>query len=100
MSRTLFVDCPVCQEILEVNPETGKVIKHQQSKIKGKSKEDAFSDALKETQEREKKLTEQFDQAKLAEREKLKKLEEKFKEKKKKVDSGEVEDPLRPFDLD
>jgi len=100
MPRTIFVDCPVCQEILEVNTETGKVIKHQQSKLKGKSKEDAFSDALKETQDRDKKLTEQFDKAKLEEKEKLKKLEDRFNEKKKKADSGDPERPIRPFDLD
>lgn len=101
MKQNLMVHCPCCEQILEVHPETGKVIRHFESKLKGKTKDQAFLDVLKETKNREDKLTQQFDSAKLEEKEKMKKLEEKFKEKKKKIDSGDDEEgPLRPFDLD
>lgn len=102
MSKTIFVNCPACQEFMEINTENGKILRHQPSKTKGKSKEQAFLEALDETKERERKLTQQFDSAKDAEKEKLKKLEEKFRKKKGKIDSGVDEDegPVRPFDLD
>lgn len=103
MSKTIFVTCPVCQEFMEVNAENGKVIKHQESKTKGKTKDKAFDEALEDTKDRESKLSQQFDSAKLAEKEKLKKLDKLFKEKKKKIDSGEEgeeDKPIRPFDLD
>jgi len=102
MKQNIMVHCPCCEMILEVNPENGKVIRHFESKLKGKTKDQAFLDVLKETQGRESKLSQQFDAAKLEEKEKMKRLEEKFKEKKKKIDSGEdtEEGPLRPFDMD
>ncbi len=101
MAQKIMVTCPCCDRILEVNPENGKVIRNFESKLKGKTKDKAFTDALSETKDREGKLAQQFDSAKLEEKEKMKKLENIFKEKKKKIDSGEDDEtPLRPFDLD
>ncbi len=101
MAQTIMVHCPCCERVLEVNPETAKVVRHFESKTKGKTKDQAFWDALEETKHRENKLAKQFDTVKFEEKEKMKRLEEKFKEKKKKIDSGEEEEgPLRPFDLD
>lgn len=102
MAQNIFVTCPCCDRILEVNPLNGKVVRHFESKLKGKTKDQAFLQALEETKERENKLAQQFDAAKDEQKEKLRKLEEKFREKKKKIDSGEDEEegPIRPFDLD
>ncbi|MDP8263108.1 MAG: hypothetical protein P9M13_07385 [Candidatus Ancaeobacter aquaticus] len=102
MARTLYVTCPTCKELLEVDRESGKVVKHFKSKKaeKGDSS-DLLKDVLDDVKNQGSKLDAQFNDAKQKEKDKAKTFDDVFKkgidEAKK---SKDLKPDIRPFDLD
>ncbi|HSR50527.1 MAG TPA: hypothetical protein VLV83_06835 [Acidobacteriota bacterium] len=91
--KRLKVTCPCCRSELQVDPETGLVLKHSRQKSSA-----SFEEALKREQERRGKADQLFDQAFDNERKRSSDLEKKFR---KAFDSlDDLDDPVRPFDLD
>ncbi|HSR68085.1 MAG TPA: hypothetical protein VLU25_09090 [Acidobacteriota bacterium] len=91
--KRIKVSCPCCHSELTVDRETGLVIKHSRQRSAA-----SFDEALEREQQRRGKADELFAKAFENERKRTSDLEKKFREA---FDSqDELEDPVRPFDLD
>lgn len=91
--KRIKVSCPCCHSELTVDPETGLVINHNRQKSTA-----SFDEALKRERDRRGKADDLFAQAFENERKRTSDLEKKFREA---FDSqDELDDPVRPFDLD
>lgn len=98
--RTVYVTCPMCKGMLEVNTENGKVVRHFEARDKSQAG-DTLAEAVAAAKSSTARTEEKFKIAQEQERHKLKRLEETFREKKKAVEeSGDTERPVRPIDLD
>lgn len=99
MSRTIYVTCPECQELMEVDSQTGKVKKHYQSK-----KKEASADLLKEQIDSMKheasKREEIFNKAHSEREKKLNQLDQLFVEEKNKIQKEGITKPKNIFDLE
>jgi hypothetical protein len=101
MSRSFYVDCPCCKALLEVDAETGHVIKKWTASERNRPGEDKMTAALKKIEEDKKKREGLFDKTKSGLEEHKKKMDEVFQQQVEKVKKeGVKENPLRPFDLD
>jgi hypothetical protein len=99
-ARTVYVNCPFCKGMLEVNTENGKVVRRFEPKeIPADS--DLLSEGLKAVKGGEATRDQMFREAQEKEKHKLERLERAFKEKKKEVvESGDISRPESPFDLE
>ena len=102
MARTIYVDCPFCDGLLEVDPSSGEVVQKWDAKDKpGAEGGDKMSSALKKLSDAKKKRTSLFDVKQSELNEQKKKLSGEFqKEVDKAKKEGVKENPFRPFDLD
>lgn len=92
-SNRIEVVCPCCESKLTVDPNTGLVL-HSETKKTGYS----FEQALHEVKSRKEKSDELFAKAFVDEKRRQESLEEKFKEA---LESKEeLDEPVRPWDLD
>ncbi len=99
-ARTVYVTCPMCKGMLEVNTEDGKVVRHFEAKEKGQSG-DALADAVQAARSSAALTEEKFKAAREQEKHKMERIEKAFRDKKKEVeDSGDTGRPIRPIDLD
>lgn len=99
-ARTVYVNCPFCKGMLEVNAENGKVVRRFEPKEIPEGG-DALSEGLKAVKEGEAQRERMFLDAREKEKHKLDRLEQAFKEKKREVEeSGDVGRPPSPFDLE
>jgi len=101
MTKTIYVDCPFCEGMLEINTETGKVVQKWAPGEKKQSADDKLSAALKKIDEGKKKRATLFDQTQEVLADQKKKAESSFlKEVERIKKEGVVEKPTNPFDLD
>jgi len=99
-ARTVYVTCPLCGGMLEVDTENGKVVRHFKAKPKMES-EDTLIEGLKAVKAGEGVRDEKFREAREKEKSKIERIESLFREKKREVEeSGDTSKPLRPIDLD
>lgn len=100
MSETFIIDCPCCKTQIEVDKNTGKVLKHWEKK-QLKPGADPMQEALKKMQEDKSRLDAYFNGAGKSMEDKKKELMDKFEKEKKKIEeSGDTSRPPSPFDLD
>ena len=85
--------CPHCQSSLTVEPKTGLVLHSKEKKS-----DYSFDDALSKMKSQKDKSDEVFQQAFVDEKDRQANLEEKFHKALESKD--ELEDPIRPYDLD
>ena len=99
-ARTVYVNCPFCKGMLEVDTENGKVVRRFEAKEMPEGG-DALSEGLKAFKEGEAERERMFREAQEKERHKVERRERAFNEKKKEVEeSGDVGRPPSPFDLE
>lgn len=100
MARTIYVNCPKCKELLEVDASNGKVIQHFASKKKEGS-EDLLGDTLQEIKEKDEQVDKIFNQVKDKSGKRLEEADKLFKEKAEDIKKkGDAEKPKNIFDLD
>ncbi len=92
-SKNVKVECPCCQASLLVNTRTGLVLHSEKKKL-----DYSFENAVQDVEDRKQKAAELFDKAFVDEKKRQQGLEEKFREALKSKD--ELDDPIRPWDLD
>lgn len=102
MARTLYVNCPNCKELLEVDAEDGKVIKHFKSTLAEKAgSSDVLTDIIHDVKTKGEKLDARFKDAREKEKEKSKTIDDVFKKSIEKAKQDKDTKPdIRPFDLD
>jgi septal ring factor EnvC (AmiA/AmiB activator) len=102
MTRTIYVTCPNCKELLEVDAEGGKVVKHFKSRLAEKAgSADVLTDIIKDVKSKGEKLDAQFKDAKEKEKEKSRTIDDVFKKSIEKAKRSKDNKPgIRPFDLD
>ena len=99
MARTVYVTCPFCGAMLEVDTHNGRVVRHFAPREEGGSG-DPLADALREVREGTSRREEMFKKARMEEERKIEILEKAFHEKKKEVEeSGDTSRPIRDIDL-
>lgn len=101
MSKTIYVACPFCEGMLEIDPEKSAVVAKWGPGEKGKTSEEKMSDALKKLEDGKKRRANLFDKTREAMEDQKKKLDNVFKDEVDRVKKeGVKENPIRPFDLD
>jgi len=99
-ARTVYVNCPFCRGMLEVNVENGKVVRRFEPK-EIPDGGDLLSEGLKAVRGGEAARERMFQDAREKEKHKLDRIERAFREKKKEVEeSGDIGRPESPFDLE
>lgn len=99
-ARTVYVTCPFCSGMLEVNAENGTVIRRFEAKAPPPGG-DKLAEAVEEVKRGAETREEKFKAAQEKEKHKLSKLEQAFRDKKRETEeSGDTGRPLRPFDLE
>lgn len=99
-AHTVYVTCPFCKGMLEVNTENGKVVRRFEPKEVPEGG-DRLAEGLKAVREGEAQRERMFLDAREKEQHKLERLERAFREKKKEVEeSGDVSRPQSPFDFE
>jgi uncharacterized protein YpuA (DUF1002 family) len=100
MAKTVYVNCPFCEGMMEINSETGEIVGKWSAAEKTKD-EDKMSSALKKIEEAKKKRAGLFDSKKEELESQKKKNEDVFRKEVEKVKKeGLGEKPFRPLDLD
>jgi hypothetical protein len=101
MAKTIYVSCPHCEGLMEVNSETGQIVQKWAPGEKGADGENKIAAALKKMEEDKKRRVGLFDQTKDDLEAQKKKLENVFKKEVDRIKKeGIKENPIRPFDLD
>jgi hypothetical protein len=100
MAKTIYVDCPYCKGMMEIDLESGKVINKWSHEERNQDAGDKMSSALKKIEEGKKKRATLFDKTKDGLEEQRKKLEESFRQQVEKAKKEKPEKPFTPFDLD
>src|SRR4051812_36031970 len=101
MAKTIYVSCPFCEGMMEVNAETGAIVQKWPPKQKAAGDGDKMSSALKKLEEDKKKRAGLFDKKKEEMEGQKKKIEDAFKKEVERAKKeGVSENPFRPFDLD
>ncbi|MEI6633232.1 MAG: hypothetical protein WCP22_05355 [Chlamydiota bacterium] len=99
-ARTVYVNCPFCKGMLEINTENGRVVRSFEPKEIPEDG-DLLSEGLKAVKGGEATRDRMFREAQEKEKHKLERLERAFKEKKKEVvESGDISRPESPFDME
>ncbi|MCK9181655.1 MAG: hypothetical protein M0P13_02075 [Fibrobacteraceae bacterium] len=81
MSEPLEIECPLCHGIITVDRETGKILSHQEKKIRP-----SFEAFLESQKTRTEDLNKKFEEAKEKEKLRLSNIEKKFEAAKKNKD--------------
>ena len=98
--KTFYVNCPFCEGMMEIDAETGEMIKKWPAKEKSKTG-DTMGDALKKLEEDKKKREGLFDRRKSEIEDQKKRAEDVFRKGVDKIKKeGLGEGPPTPFDLD
>ena len=100
MSKTTYVDCPLCSGLLEVDLESGKVVGKWAPGEKEKSGSDKMASALKKLQEDKNRRNDLFSIKKVEIEGQKKKLADDFAKEVERVKKKGVEKPFRPQYLD
>lgn len=98
--RTVYVTCPICRAMIEVNAENGTVVRHFEPRARAGA-DDTLAEGLKAVKSGEAARDEKFRAAREQEKSKMARIEDLFREKQREVEkSGDTGKPLRPIDLD
>jgi hypothetical protein len=97
--RSITVKCPGCREVLEVDPQTGEVLRHR-AEAKPKPGADFFDARLREIEEEKARREAVVSQGREKEKAKQGDFEKLFKKVKEEHAGGKAEKPLRPIDID
>jgi uncharacterized protein YpuA (DUF1002 family) len=101
MAKTIYVNCPFCKGMMEIDTESGELINKWSHEERSQGAEDKMSSALKKIEQDKKKRATLFDKTKGELEGQKKKLEESFREQVERAKKeGTPEKPFRPFDLD
>jgi hypothetical protein len=99
-ARTVYVNCPFCKGMLEVNTENGAIVRRFEAREMPEGS-DALSEGLKAFKEGAAQRERMFREAQEQEKRRFERIERAFREKKREVDeSGDVGRPPSPFDLE
>src|SRR5947208_493069 len=99
--KTIYVNCPFCEGMVEVDPETGDVLNKWSHAERSGKDGDKMAAALKKLEEDKKKRATLFNQTKEGMESQKKKLENAFKDEVERLKKeGIKEKPITPFDLD
>ncbi len=100
MARTIYLNCPCCDALMEVDTESGEIVQKWSPKEKGEEG-DKMGNALKKLDEAKKRRVGLLDKMKSELEDQRKKNEDVFKKEVDRVKKEGVKDaPPRPFDLD
>ena len=97
--RYITVKCPTCRETLEVDPQTGEVVRHR-AETKAKPGEDFFGARLREIEGEKARREATVEQAREREKGKRGEIEKLFRKVKEQNAEGPAEKPLRDIDID
>lgn len=97
--RSISVKCPCCREVLEVDPQTGEVVRHH-AEAKAKPGGDFFGTRLREIQEEKARREATVNQGREKEKAKQGEFEKLFRKVKEQNAEGPAEKPLREIDID
>lgn len=102
MEKTIYVECPFCDGMLEVDLESGKIVNRWKHEDIPKSPDDRLRGALQKIEESKRKRRDLFESTRGKLDEKKKEIEDVFEREVEKIrkEGGKVEPPKRPFDLD
>lgn len=101
MAKTIYVSCSFCDGMMEVDPETGEVLKKWPAGSKLQPGDDKMAAALRKLEDQKKQRASLFEKTKDEMEGHRKKVEDVFKKEVDRVKKEGVKDaPLRPFDLD
>ena len=102
MDKTIYVKCPFCQGMMEVNVESGKVVNKWEHEDAPRSADDRLKGALQKIEESKKKRKELFESTKGQLDEKKKGAQEAFQKEVERIkkEGKPVEPTQRPIDLD
>ncbi|MCB1196019.1 hypothetical protein KDK77_07520 [bacterium] len=102
MARTIYVTCPGCESLLEVNAENGAIIKHFPPQAKPSGNEDPLKHALNLAKEKDLTREDRFQKAKQEAEKHKKDLTKLFEQEKERIKKeGPVTRPdCNPFELD
>jgi hypothetical protein len=100
MMKTLIVTCPACRESLEIDPSTGRVVKHY-PEVKPKPGGDFLKERVKSLQEEKAKREALVEGSREREKQRSARCDDLFRKVKDQAREEEpVERPLRDVDLD
>jgi len=102
MDKTIYVECPFCQGMLEVSLESGKVVNKWKHEDIPKTADDRMRGALHKIETDKKKRKDLFESTKGRLDEKKKEAEDAFQREVERIkkEGGKVDPPPNPFDLD
>ena len=102
MSKTIYVDCPLCEGLLEIDPESGEVVNKWSASDRNASGADKMTAALKKIEEARRSRKDLFDRKRVEMEDKKRRLEDEFRKnvEKAKNDGAGDKKPISPFDLD
>ena len=101
MAKTIYVDCPFCKGMMELDVESGEIINKWSHQERNQSGEDKMSSALKKIEQGKKNRANLFDKAKGELEGQKKRIEESFREQVAKAKKeGPAKKAFTPFDLD
>lgn len=101
MGKTIYIDCPFCKGMMEVDVQTGKIVQQWEKKGEGDQDKDKMSLAFKKLEEAKEKRKDLFLKKKGELENQRKKILGQFEKDVERVKKeGVDETPLRPFDLD
>jgi len=99
MARTIYVNCPCCTALMEIDTESGEIL--QKWSPKEKESGDKMGNALKKLDDAKKRRVGLLDKMKAELEDQKKKNEDVFKKEVDRVKKDGLKDaPPRPFDLD
>jgi len=99
MRKTLYVNCSFCTGMMEVDAETGEVVKKWSPKER--AEESTMEGALKKLEDDKKRRVALFENRKEELENQKKKIEDAFQKEVDRVKKEGIKDaPPRPFDLD
>ena len=99
--KTFYVDCPFCDGMMEIDAETGKMIKKWAASEKLSANQDKMQAALQKLEQEKKKRATILDDTRQRIADQKKKTENLFKQQVEKIKKeGTSEKPKSPFDLD
>ncbi len=96
--KTIFVTCPSCQEILEIDPASGAIL--GRSRQKSAAVTGSLTDRLKDLDEQKARREALVAQGKDREKTRLDRAEELFRKVREQGKEGPAERPVRDVDLD
>ena len=100
MTRSIYVECPTCKTLLEVNAENGSVIRCFKKEHAVEEGKDSLTSAVEKIKKDARQRETRFHQAKEEEKKRKEALEHLFKQKTEEAKEDTAPPPVKPFDLD